>query len=88
MVCASISCSLMGLPLAVTLVRRRLRMLMKSLALMTPMMVQPSESHRGADAMPCGGAHQQRARHTPRATHQPDNPSPPCCFQGSDRARR
>mmetsp|Transcript_26541 Transcript_26541/g.67546 ORF Transcript_26541/g.67546 Transcript_26541/m.67546 type:complete len:393 (-) Transcript_26541:771-1949(-) len=53
MVCASISASLMGLPPALTLWRRRLRMLMKSLALITPLMVDASVSHSGADAMPC-----------------------------------
>jgi hypothetical protein len=43
----------MGFPDADTLCLSLLRMLMKSEAEMTPVMDAASESHRGAEAMPC-----------------------------------
>lgn len=52
-VCASISASLMGFAPLDTLLRRRVRMLMKSDALITPITLVPMPSHSGAEAMPC-----------------------------------
>lgn len=52
-VCTSISASLMGFAPLDTLLRRRVRMLMKSDALITPITLVPMPSHSGAEAMPC-----------------------------------
>mmetsp|Transcript_18894 Transcript_18894/g.52933 ORF Transcript_18894/g.52933 Transcript_18894/m.52933 type:complete len:248 (-) Transcript_18894:794-1537(-) len=54
MVCASISASLSGLaPACLMLFRSWVRMLMKSEALMTLLMLDTEESHTGAEAIPC-----------------------------------
>jgi len=63
-VCASISASLIGLAPASTLCLRRVRMLMKSDALMTPLILEMEESQTGAEAMSCSHVFSNRRMKT------------------------